>query len=284
MRILKSLFVLLFFISLASPVSASTDEILFQDAFNYNGHEYKMTIEYLNPERELDDFLLNHSEFYNDIYLFFGGVILTESSVSSFKLKENELFSKNLQKYLEFSDDIDDFNSFLDIYENTFINNSIRNYVNSGIVVENISYIFENLPYNEAELFRTNNLTLLSSTISKSTRAIKNITAGVSYAQQYALAPNTIDKYNYFIGTDCTNFGSQIMEAMGILQNYPGTNDAYKGWWHKIAKTYNPYTSSYDYTHYYSSSFINTQSFALYFGIYSKYTSFLTFSQRIEFL
>lgn len=282
MRILKSLLTLLFFISLASPVNASTDEITFQDNFNYNGHDYKMVIEYLNPQRELNDFLSNHSEFYNDIYLAFGGISLTESSISSFKLKENELYTNNLQKYLEFSDDFDDFNSFLDIYENTFINSSIRSYVNLKSVDENINYIFENLPYDEAVLFRSNNLTLLSSTISKSTRAIKNISAGVSYAQQYALAPNTIDKYNYFLGTDCTNFGSQIMEAMGVLQNYPGTNDAYKGWWHKITKTYNPYTNSYDYTHYYSSSFINTQSFALYFGIYNKYTSFLTFSQNVK--
>lgn len=43
--------------------------------------------------------------------------------------------------------------------------------------------------------------------------ALPNKTAAINYAKQYAVTPNK--KYNYYAGSDCTNFVSQILKAGG---------------------------------------------------------------------
>lgn len=95
----------------------------------------------------------------------------------------------------------------------------------------------------------------------------KNIAAGNSYAMSYAITPNTINKYYYFAGSDCANFTSQILEAMGVPQDRSGGLNASIGWWHEVVP------AGGGYTHSHSFSFIRADTFVKYF-----HTGYTTYS------
>ncbi len=108
------------------------------------------------------------------------------------------------------------------------------------------------------------------------TLSLPNLNAAISYAQTYAVNPNTngygIAKGGFLnlIEMDCTNFVSQILEASGVSQAVYNVDTM--GWWHR--KNGNNHT--------YSVSWINSDTFARYMGVgYTSTNNHLNFSRNI---
>ncbi len=242
--------------------------------FVFNNEVYEMLKEFINPNDAIQRFVIDHYSVFellkNDINIPFN-----LANIGNFRdALLNYNFSNGIQN------EIQTIVEFIDIAENTIYNNEIREYINNGSINENINTIIINLPYTEAVKLQINNSILFKT--SRSILAVRNISAGVSYAQTYAIYNNSINKYYNFGGTDCTNFTSQILEAMGVVQVTSPTDDVNVGWWHKVKTYLNPYTYQNEYTHTHSASFIRVSSFILKFGLYASYTDFKIFSQNVK--
>lgn len=149
--------------------------------------------------------------------------------------------------YTDSAPSLTKFFAFYDIYENNEKNGEIADYVlacssnyrsRSSISTTNnnvVDSMLMLLPYNSAAaIVRDNSAADKAALDTYATRASSfNISAAVTYAENRATLPNTLEYEYLYIAGDCANFASQILEKGGVAQVV--TNSITTGWWHKTS-------------------------------------------------
>lgn len=136
--------------------------------------------------------------------------------------------------------------------------------------------------YNEGQEELANKLELENSIesnleeITYSGNSSFNISKGVTYAEKYAVTPNS--KYTNWINSnkDCTNFVSQIKTAGGVKHYYSYVTIKSE---HELVKSKSWYYSS---GSNYGGIWPSADKFAKFFGVKSKTTNFKTFSSNVK--
>lgn len=193
----------------------------------------------------------------------------TKYQESMYKLAES---TTGLTEYTETSQDFRTLRAFFDMYENSTKNEEIvKLYTTiSSERSSNYAELILLLPYT-APIVRE----YATKNTYRTGEAHISVEDAISYATQYATAPNT-PTYYYFSNGDCANFASQILEQAGLTQD--ASTSEYSGWWHTRTSGF----LGFGYTHKHSRSWTMADTFSKYMGIVFTTTSHLAFSENIE--
>lgn len=254
--------------------------------------------EYLRYEYDLTN--LTASNFYDYYYSFLDSASESDSiyyyehslfdSITSFKdIFENNESNDEIEFFLEFINSDNNQNSSLSDLtlrtsglDETSVSDEV---LHLYYLLPLTSYLVEQGNQLEAKIDKASGVDLnMVAPMGLSSGAI---TKAVNYAAKHAEAINT-PTYQYFSGSDCTNFTSQILEAAGVSQ-VKHTSE-HSGWWHtrKISNSgYPPGQVSYVHTH--SVSWIRSSTFARYMGVGpgrgpSQYSQFTQLAVRGDFI
>ena len=164
-----------------------------------------------NPSQALKEIKLNIPYITSTFYKKYDMIELSQENMEDYE-NTSLTYSLEHKKDTIFENEYKKLKSFLNIYKNTNRNTEIKEHYNDMTNKNEIDdFLYFTLPNYTPQLQQKNQEML---NISNRTSMLRSYSLqnGITYAEMYATSPYT-DAYGY-LNADCTNFTSQILEAM----------------------------------------------------------------------